>query len=84
MVSILVVAITCIKFEFTNDINFRLFAGECIYSATDRQTNMTHILHIHVRLPQVHPNDNAIATLVLSLGYGRALLIPNLSHCTTG
>jgi len=31
MVSVLVVAITCIKFEFTDDANVQLFAGESIY-----------------------------------------------------
>ena len=61
MVSVLGVTIMCIKFEFTDDMNFRLFIGECIYGRMyihkDGQTDTAHILQIYVELAQARPNN---------------------------
>jgi len=53
-----------IKFEFTDDANFQLFAGEYIYGKmyvrTDRETDkrgsrFTHVWEAHSGLPQLIP-----------------------------
>jgi len=71
VVSILVIAIeevarlfmiythgTWFKFEFTNDTNFRLFAGQYIYGKTYVYilTDMAHILHVYMGLAQGRTN----------------------------
>jgi len=50
---------TCFKFEFTNDANFQLFAGECIYSKmyiqTYRHTDMaTYYTSMCAALAYIH------------------------------
>ena len=64
VVSVFVIAVTSIKFEFTNDANFQLFAGEYIYGKmyvrTDRKTDkhgsrFTRIWEAHSGLPQLIP-----------------------------
>jgi len=50
------------KFEFTEDTNFQLFSGECIYSKmyAYRHADTAHIPHEYVGLTQAYPNNNVI------------------------
>ena len=56
MVSILVVAITCIKFEFTDDTNSVVCRRVYLQDVhTNRQTDTAHVLHIYGGLLRLAP-----------------------------